>query len=201
MVLTALTSAASGNVTETGSQFIQAAAANYLQSLGAQEVKQIADSQLDSSSHPTNASEITRAALQALVGCAGATAREQDCGAGATGAATSVVLNNLAESWAGAPVSNLDAQQREAQESLGMSLVAGIAAMAESSNVATMANAARIETENNALSRIRVGMLRYDENKKTTVGVAEVYVEGENRPRLVPVTSGRRTKGSSCKEC
>ena len=62
-VLTALSVAAGGNVTGGVGQFAQAATVAYVQELGANAVKQIADS-LDS--------DTARAALHAIVGCAGA---------------------------------------------------------------------------------------------------------------------------------
>ncbi|WP_233437046.1 hypothetical protein [Achromobacter xylosoxidans] len=84
--LTAISAAAGGNVTGSAGQFLQSAAANYLQALGAGKVKQIADA-LNS--------EAARTALQGLVGCAGAAGQGSSCSAAAAGAAASVVLNNL----------------------------------------------------------------------------------------------------------
>ncbi|WP_281661652.1 two-partner secretion domain-containing protein, partial [Microvirgula aerodenitrificans] len=86
LVLTALTAGAGANVTGGAVDMLQGAAANYLQGLATQQVKEIAD-KLDS--------EVARAALQGLVACAGAAAQGGSCGAGASGAAASVVLNNL----------------------------------------------------------------------------------------------------------
>ncbi|MEM5329395.1 hemagglutinin repeat-containing protein [Paraburkholderia sp. JHI2823] len=136
-VLTALSVAAGGNVTGGVGQFAQAATVAYVQELGANAVKQIADS-LDS--------DTARAALHAIVGCAGAAASSQTCGAGAMGAAASSVLGSLL-----GPTSDMSAADREARENLVNSLVAGIAA-AGGVNAATATGAAQIEVENNQVA-------------------------------------------------
>ncbi|WP_208446809.1 hemagglutinin repeat-containing protein [Burkholderia ambifaria] len=136
-VLTALSVAAGGNVTGGLGQFAQNATVAYLQELGANQVKQIADNL---------GSEEARAALHAIVGCAGAAAGSQSCGAGAMGAATSSVLGSLL-----APSTNLSASEREARDNLVASLVAGVAAVS-GQNVATATGAGKIEVENNQVS-------------------------------------------------
>lgn len=136
-VLTALSVAAGGNVTGGLGQFAQSATVAYLQELGAQGVKKIADSLND---------ETARAALHAIVGCAGAGASGQNCGAGAMGAAASSVLGSLL-----APSTNLSASEREARDNLVASLVAGVAAVS-GQNVATATGAGKIEVENNQVS-------------------------------------------------
>ncbi|WP_256252945.1 hemagglutinin repeat-containing protein [Burkholderia ubonensis] len=136
-VLTALSVAAGGNVTGGLGQFAQNATVAYLQELGASQVKQIADNL---------GSEEARAALHAIVGCAGAAAGSQSCGAGAIGAATSSVLGSLL-----APSTNLSASEREARDNLVASLVAGVAAVS-GQNVATATGAGKIEVENNQIS-------------------------------------------------
>ncbi len=136
-VLTALSVAAGGNVTGGLGQFAQNATVAYLQELGANQVKQIADNL---------GSEEARAALHAIVGCAGAAAGSQSCGAGAMGAATSSVLGSLL-----APSTNLSASEREARDNLVTSLVAGVAAVS-GQNVATATGAGKIEMENNQIS-------------------------------------------------
>ncbi|WP_249173578.1 hemagglutinin repeat-containing protein [Burkholderia dolosa] len=136
-VLTALSVAAGGNVTGGLGQFAQNATVAYLQELGANQVKQIADNL---------GSEEARAALHAIAGCAGAAAGSQSCGAGAMGAATSSVLGSLL-----APSTNLSASEREARDNLVASLVAGVAAVS-GQNVATATGAGKIEVENNQIS-------------------------------------------------
>jgi filamentous hemagglutinin len=141
--VTAISAAAGGNVTGSAGQFLQSAAANYLQALGAGKVKQIADA-LDS--------EAARTALQGLVGCAGAAGQGSGCGAGAAGAAASVVLNNLIQGLADQGTKELTAEQKEARVNLVASLVAGLTAvLGGDSAVATLA--AQIETENNYLGQ------------------------------------------------
>ncbi len=136
-VLTALSVAAGGNVTGGMGQLAQNATVAYLQELGANQVKQIADNL---------GSEEARAALHAIVGCAGAAASSQSCGAGAMGAASSSVLGSLL-----APSANLSASEREARDNLVTSLVAGIAAVS-GQDVATATGAGKIEVENNQVA-------------------------------------------------
>jgi filamentous hemagglutinin len=141
MIVTALTAAAGGNVTGTGVEFLQSAAVNYLQSLGAQQVKLIADELK---------SDEARAALHALLACAGAAAQSQDCGTAAAGAAASVVINNLIKNIDGKDPMGLDAAEKEARINLVASLIAGITEAA-GGDAAVAATAARIEMENNHL--------------------------------------------------
>ncbi|MGN7983744.1 hemagglutinin repeat-containing protein [Burkholderia sp. 22313] len=133
-VLTALTVAAGSNVTGGMGQLAQNATIAYVQQLGANQVKQIADSL---------GSEDARAALHAIVGCAGAAAGGQACGVGAMGAAASSVIGSLM-----APTTNMTVEEREARDNLVSSLVAGVAAIS-GQDIATAAGAAKIEVENN----------------------------------------------------
>lgn len=135
-VMTAITAAASGNVTGSTAQFVQSAAVGYFQGLAANQVKQIADG-LDS--------ETARAALHAIVGCAGAAAASQACGAGAMGAASASVLGSLL-----GPTEGMTAQQKQVRENAIQSLVAGVAGAA-GANPATAMNGATFEIENNQL--------------------------------------------------
>ncbi|WP_080432178.1 hemagglutinin repeat-containing protein [Burkholderia ubonensis] len=141
-VLTALTVAAGGNVMGGVGQFAQNATVAYLQELGANGVKQIAD-YLDKDS--TGVGETARAALHAIVGCAGAAASSQSCGTGAMGAAASSVLGSLLT-----PANQLTASEREQRDNLVTSLIAGVAAVS-GQNVATATGAGKIEAENNQL--------------------------------------------------
>ncbi|WP_116347375.1 hemagglutinin repeat-containing protein [Cupriavidus taiwanensis] len=135
-VMTAITAAASGNVTGSTAQFVQSAAVGYFQGLAANQVKQIADG-LDS--------ETARAALHAIVGCAGAAAASQACGTGAMGAASASVLGSLL-----GPTEGMTAQQKQVRENAIQSLVAGVAGAA-GANPATAMNGATFEIENNQL--------------------------------------------------
>lgn len=143
-VLTALTVAAGGNVTGGMGQLAQNATIAYVQQLAANQVKQIADGL---------GSDEARAALHAIVGCAGAAAGGQACGAGAMGAAASSVIGSLM-----APTTNMSAKEREARDNLVSSLVAGVAAIS-GQDIATAAGAGKIEGENNQFSIAPTGPL------------------------------------------
>ncbi|CAG2149643.1 hemagglutinin repeat-containing protein [Cupriavidus numazuensis] len=136
-VMTALTAAATGNVTGSTAQFVENAAVGYFQGLAANQVKQMAD-YLDS--------DTARAALHAIVGCAGAAAANQACGAGAMGAAASSVIGSLLSSTDG-----LTPGQKQARENMVQSLVAGVAG-AVGGNPVTAVNGATFEAENNFLA-------------------------------------------------
>jgi len=140
-VMTALTAAASGNVAGSSAQFVQSAAVGYLQGLAASQVKELADSL----GKGTPEAETARAALHAIVGCAGASAAGQSCGAGAMGAASASVLGSLLS-----PTEGMSAEQKQARENAVQSLVAGVAG-AVGGDAATAMNAATFEIENNQL--------------------------------------------------
>lgn len=139
-VLMALTAAAGGNISGSGVDMLQAATVNYMQSLATKEVKVIAD-RLDS--------DVARTALHAVVACAGATAQRADCGSGALGAASSVVINNLVEQITNQAGGSLTPAEKEARKNIVSSLITGVTAA--SGGEAGIANtAAQIEAENNA---------------------------------------------------
>lgn len=150
LILTAITAAANGNISGSGADMLQDAAVNVLQGLGAQQVKEIADSFM-AGDEKTAQSEAVRTALHTVLACGGAAAQGADCGSGAAGAAASVVLNNLVDSVTGTNEQNLSAEEKEQRINLITTIVAGITeAAGGDSAVANVA--ARIETENNALS-------------------------------------------------
>jgi len=136
--ITAISGALTGNLTGSASQFVQAAAVNYLQGLGAEQVKKIAD-RLDS--------ETARAALHGVVACAGALAKDASCAAGALGASAGTVINNLLGS-----VDGLSNEEKEARKNLVTTVVGGIATAVGSGEAANATLAAQMETENNALA-------------------------------------------------
>ncbi|GAM51913.1 hypothetical protein EBME_0376 [bacterium endosymbiont of Mortierella elongata FMR23-6] len=136
-IVTALTAAASGNVTGTTAEFAQAAALNYLQSLGAEKIKHIADRLKD---------ETMRAALHGALAYGGAVARGQSGGAAALGASASVLVNNLL-----GPVDDFSKEEKEARKNLVTSLVAGLADLG-GADASSAQNAAQIETDNNMLA-------------------------------------------------
>lgn len=140
--LTAVTLAAGGNVTGGASQFVQAAAVDYLQSLGAARIKEIAPL-LGGEGSPGHV------ALHALLGCAGAAATGASCGAGASGASAAIVIGQLMEHALGEPTSKLDPVEREARINLVTSLLGGLTAALDPTAVAAVNDAARLELENN----------------------------------------------------
>jgi len=145
---TVILGAASGNVTGGTSQFIQAAAVNYLQTLGAAKVKELSGvlGGEGSSGH---------AALHAILGCAGAAAQGASCGAGGAGALSGVVLSKLLESMDGANGKDLSPEEAQARINLISSIVAGIAASIDPAAAVPAEIAARIEVENNSQYRNR----------------------------------------------
>ncbi|MGE8567060.1 MAG: hemagglutinin repeat-containing protein [Achromobacter sp.] len=138
LVLLALSGAAGANVTGSTSAFVQSAAVNYLQGLGAAQVKQIADSL---GRDPQ--AEAARAALHGIVGCAGAAGQGAACASGALGASAGSILNSLMGSPEG-----LTPEQVEARRNLVTSLVAGISSAA-GADAATAGTAAALETSQN----------------------------------------------------
>jgi len=142
---TAFVSAISGDINASSSQLIQNATVHYLQSLAVAEVKQIAD-RLDS--------EPARAALQAVVGCAGAAATGSDCGTGAVSAASAVVLSNLLDSLTDEKANDLTATEQRARENLLTTLISGITAGLDADTQAAL-TASQIEIENNQLGKNR----------------------------------------------
>lgn len=145
---TVILGAASGNVTGGTSQFIQAAAVNYLQTLGAAKVKEL-------SSVLGGEGSVGHAALHAVLGCAGAAAQGASCSAGGAGALSGVVLNKLLESMDGANGKDLSPEESQARVNLISSIVAGIAAAIDPAAAVPAELAARIETENNSQYRNR----------------------------------------------
>ncbi|MCA3778775.1 MAG: hypothetical protein IOC39_05495 [Burkholderia sp.] len=144
-VLTAITAAVGGNVTGSAGTVMQSAAAYYLQSLAVEQVKGISDA-LDS--------ESARAALQSLVGCAGAATSSKGCGAGAAGAAASVVLNNLLDGVNNIQTSTLTNEEKLARERIVQSIVAGTTSTL-GGDAATASIASLIEAENNAANFVK----------------------------------------------
>ncbi|WP_415877870.1 hypothetical protein [Burkholderia diffusa] len=138
-IMTALTAAAGGNVTGGTGQFAANAAIGYVQSLGANKVKELADS----FGQGTPSAESARAALHTIVGCVGAVAGGQGCGSGAMGAAASSLIGSALGSAEG-----LTERERQARIDLVTSIVAGIATVG-GLDAAIAGNAAKIEGENN----------------------------------------------------
>jgi filamentous hemagglutinin len=149
LVLTAITAASNGNISGSGADMLQDAAVNALQGLGAQQVKEIADSFM-AGGEKTAQSEAVRTALHTVLACGGAAAQSADCGSGAAGAAASVVLNNLVDSVTGVNGQNLSAEEKEQRINLITTIIAGITEAAGGDSGIARA-AAQIEMENNIL--------------------------------------------------
>jgi filamentous hemagglutinin len=139
--LTAISAAITGNVTGAMGDMVQAAAVNYLQGLAASEVKRITANLGDGVE-----AEAARAAMHAIVGCAGAAGKGGNCSAGALGAGAGSVINALLSS----DQKKLNPEEKEARRNLVESLVAGIA-LAAGTSVVDATFAAVNETENNYL--------------------------------------------------
>jgi filamentous hemagglutinin len=136
LLITSIAAALSGNLTGSSAQVMQVATVNYLQGVGAAQVKKIADS-LDN--------DAARAALHGIVGCAGAVAKDASCGSGALGASAGTVLNNLLGSADG-----LSSEEKEARKNLVATIVAGIAKLSGREDVPASVVSAQLETEQNA---------------------------------------------------
>lgn len=141
----AVSLATGANVTGSASGFEQATTVNYLQSLSAAKIKEIA---------PLLGGEGSagHVALHALLGCAGAAAKSTGCGAAATGASAGIVISQLMEQVSGKSSNKLDPVKREARINLVTSVLAGLTAALDPKAVAAVNDAARVELENNQLA-------------------------------------------------
>lgn len=146
LIATALTGAAGGNVTGSLGGLVQSAAVNVLQGLAAEKVKELADGFSGSDTQR----ETLRAALHAVVGCAGQAAGGGDCASGAVGASASVVLNALLSSMMEKDTS-LSLEEQQARTNLAATLIGAIAAGAGLDPNSTT-TAVQIEMENNTLN-------------------------------------------------
>ena len=169
-VLTALTAAAGGNVTGATSQFVQAAGATYLQTLGAEQIKAL-------SPYLGGEGSAAHTALHAVLGCAGGAASGGECGAGALGASAGVVLNSVLDQ--ASRTEGLDPSEKDARANLVASLVAGVA-QAMGADSAQAATAAQVET----LFNRQLNQSEYDDAKRHAktvakeLGISEQEAEG-----------------------
>ncbi len=143
--LTAILGAVSGNVTGAAGDAVKSVAVNYLQGLGATEVKKLV-AQME----PGPKGEAARAALHAIVGCAGAASTGTNCSAGALGAGVGAVLNALLDEDG----KKLNPTEKEQRSNLVRSLVAGISTAVGADAVVATYSAA-LETENNHLTVVQ----------------------------------------------
>ncbi|WP_225548302.1 hemagglutinin repeat-containing protein [Chromobacterium violaceum] len=159
-ILTAVTAGIGGNLANGLSGMAQNAGIAYLQGLGAQEVKALADDlERAQSNDPDHADkkpegEVVRAVLHAALACAGAEASGQSCGAGAAGGAASVALNNALDKLQHTDADKMTAEEKLQRENLVNGLLTGLStATGGASTAATTVNAAKTEVENNSLSK------------------------------------------------
>ncbi|KPC53159.1 hemagglutinin repeat-containing protein [Amantichitinum ursilacus] len=146
----AITAGLSGNVTGGTAAMVETGAINYLQGLGTTKVKELANALGD---------ENARAALQGIVGCAGAAASNQSCAAGALGASASVVLNNLLDQATKSKGADLSATDKEDRTNTVQTILAGISvASGLSADAGTVVTTGRTETENNATLTLKPGV-------------------------------------------
>ncbi|MCD5329872.1 hemagglutinin repeat-containing protein [Chromobacterium piscinae] len=161
-ILTAVTAGIGGNLANGLTGMAQNAGIAYLQGLGAQEVKALADDlERAQSSDPDHADkkpegEVVRAVLHAALACAGAEASGQSCGAGAAGGAASVALNNALDKLQHTDADKMTAEEKLQRENLVNGLLTGLSTAAGGAETAaTTVNAAKTEMENNALTFAR----------------------------------------------
>jgi hypothetical protein len=175
ILATALTGAAGSNVTGSLGSLAQGAAVNVLQSLAVTEIKQL----VNGIKGDDATKETVRAALQAVVGCAGAAASGSgSCGSAAVGAAASVVLVNIltardrpVDSNGDGIVDGKNLAEQQALTNIITTIIAGVAAGA-GIDVPAATVAAQIEAENNGVCdsskidcRITVAQIRAREGR------------------------------------
>ncbi|STQ91106.1 VENN motif pre-toxin domain-containing protein [Iodobacter fluviatilis] len=153
--MTVLQVAVGGNVTGGMSGLLQNATVSYLQSIGAEKIKAIADSFQEKKGTEDATSGTLRAALHAIASCAGAAATSSNCSSAAVGAASSVVINNVLSEIESTNADKMTASEKEKRKNLVGSLIAGIAE-ATGGNAAAANNAAQIEMENNYLNPTQI---------------------------------------------
>ncbi|WP_217900227.1 hemagglutinin repeat-containing protein [Noviherbaspirillum humi] len=139
---TAITAAASGNVTGASGETVNGAVVNYLQQQGAGYIGQLVQDNKLKEGSPEHA------AMHAIVACAGAAAGNQSCGAGAMGAASSSLLTNLFKEK-----DNETNAERESKRNLIVTIVTGVAATASPAAAATATSATIAATDNNYLTQ------------------------------------------------
>nr|WP_268753715.1 hemagglutinin repeat-containing protein [Chromobacterium vaccinii] len=159
-ILTAVTAGIGGNLANGLTGMAQNAGIAYLQGLGAQEVKALADDlERAQSNDPDHAGkkpegEVVRAVLHAALACAGAEASGQSCGAGAAGGAASVALNNALDKLQHTDADKMTAEEKLQRENLVNGLLTGLStATGGAETAATTVNAAKTEMENNFLGK------------------------------------------------
>ncbi|QLR44658.1 hemagglutinin repeat-containing protein [Enterobacter sp. RHBSTW-00994] len=144
--ITAITAATGGNVMGGFDGLAQAAVLNYVQGMGAAEIKKLADS----IGRGTPEAEAARAVLQGLAACGAQAGQGGDCASAGLGTAAGVIANAILNDKSKA-VEDMTSEEKKAWEDLITSLVAGIAG-ASGGDAGSAAAGMQIEQEFNALT-------------------------------------------------
>ncbi|MCS0707110.1 hemagglutinin repeat-containing protein [Massilia aurea] len=139
-VVTALTAAASGNISGATGEFIQRGLVNWAQGNAAGGIKQLAEDYGIAEGTPAHA------ALHAVSSCAGAGAAGANCGTAAVAAAGATLISSLLSAQDNDALSN---EQKETRAALVQTLIVG-AAVAAGAQADVANTAALIELENNS---------------------------------------------------
>ncbi|WGL59624.1 hemagglutinin repeat-containing protein [Pigmentibacter sp. JX0631] len=137
----ALSLAISGNVGGSNIDLIKGFAANYLQSLGAEKVKELAQ-------HLGGEGSPAHVALHAVLGCVAGSIKGT-CEQTAVGAAAGVVVNELLKED-----KKLTAEEKEKKLNITTGLIGSLANALGEKNVAAVTSGAQIESENNSLKKL-----------------------------------------------
>ena len=138
--MTALTAAASGNISGATGEFIQRGLVNWAQANVAGGIKQLAEDYGIAEGTPAHA------ALHAVSSCAGAGAAGANCGTAAVAAAGATLISSLLSAQENDALSN---EQKETRAALVQTLIVG-AAVAAGAQADVENTAALIELENNS---------------------------------------------------
>ncbi|GBG14020.1 D-arabinose 5-phosphate isomerase [Novimethylophilus kurashikiensis] len=192
IALTTVTAAFSGNLTGSGTELVQSATIRTLQALGAQEIKQLADSLGGEGS-------AAHTALHAVLACAGAEATGSDCGTAALAASGGVIINTLLDQIDGKGSTNLTPAEKEARATLINTLITSTTA-ALGGDAATASIAARIETENNGLKELffppdlpKMPFYGYVKNQDKSFTLVEKFASiDREKSRIILIAPGDR---------
>ena len=138
--MTALTAAASGNISGATGEFIQRGLVNWAQANVAGGIKQLAEDYGIAEGTPAHA------ALHAVSSCVGAGAAGANCGTAAVAAAGATLISSLLSAQDNDALSN---EQKETRAALVQTLIVG-AAVAAGAQADVANTAALIELENNS---------------------------------------------------
>ncbi|GKX57437.1 hypothetical protein SOASR030_35490 [Leminorella grimontii] len=149
--ITAITAATGGNIMGGMDGLAQAAVLNYVQGMGAQEIKKLADR----IGEGTVEGEAARAVLQGLAACGSQAGQGGDCASAGLGTAAGVIANAILNDKSKA-VEDMTSEEKKAREDLISSLIAGVVG-ASGGDVASAAAGIQQELDNNAIVSSMVG--------------------------------------------